>query len=503
MNKLNSIISSFSLDEQQSFIQFLDKKNKRKDAKNIQLFKLLTQDNLSSKDIHATLYKTKSTDAYHALRKRLFQSIIEFLANSSLEEENSIDLQVIKYIIVARSLLLRKQHKLAFKILDKAEIIAKEHHLFSLLNELYHTKIQYAYSNSFIDLEITIKNFNKNKKDLALEDQLNIIYAKIRQSLSTITPNNEAIDFKTLLTNTLNEHNISLNESMSFKSLHQLVTIVSFSAFITNDYYKIEAFLIETYNQIITHKDKEKQPFYHIQTLYLIANTLFRNKKFESSLIYLNMMHEKMMLNRKKHYNAFKLKYHLLKSLNLNYSNKQQEAITILENAITIKHQDTETLLDIYLSLMMLYIQNTQYKKAARLFSKFYHTDTWYINKVGYEWTIKKNLIEIILHIELENLDLVESRLLSFKRKYYSYLKEINQERVITYLNFVETYYKNPEKVTSNTFKDKVENSFEWIEAQREDIFVMSYYAWLKSKMENQSLYQTTLELVKKVKNVN
>jgi hypothetical protein len=39
--------------------------------------------------------------------------------------------------------------------------------------------------------------------------------------------------------------------------------------------------------------------------------------------------------------------------------------------------------------------------------------------------------------------------------------------------------------------------SFNWIEAQQEDIFVMSFSAWLKSKMENKPLYETTLKLVK------
>lgn len=503
MNNLNQIISSFTEEEQQNFIRFLEKKNKRNDTKNIQLFKLLSNNTADSKDIQLILYKDISKNAYHALRKRLFQSIIEFLANTSLEEENSIDLQIIKYIIAARSLLLKKQYKLAYKILDKAEVLATTHHLFSLLNEIYHTKIQYAYTYPELHFDALIHRFNQNQKDLVLEDQLNIVYAKMRQSLNQVLYNNEVIDFKTLLTQTLEEHNISINDSMSFKSLYQLVTIVSISAFATNDYFNVEPFLIETYNKIKSHKDTDKQSFYHIQILFLIANTLFRNKKFESSLFYLNLMYEKMLTNKKKHYNPFKLKYNLLLALNHNYNNNQEFAISILETFISKKHHDIEALLDIHLSLIMFYIQNEQFKKAVKLFTKFYHTDAWYINKAGQEWTIKKNLIEIILHIELDNLDLVESRLLSFKRKYFNYLKDINQQRVITYLNFIERYYKNPEIVTTEAFFNQVETSFEWIEAQHEDIFVMSYYAWLKSKMEKQPLFKTTLDLINKARIVN
>ena len=48
-----------------------------------------------------------------------------------------------------------------------------------------------------------------------------------------------------------------------------------------------------------------------------------------------------------------------------------------------------------------------------------------------------------------------------------------------------------------------MEQSFEWIGPEREDIFVMSFYAWLKSKMEKKLLYKTTLDLVAKAQSVN
>ena len=145
----------------------------------------------------------------------------------------------------------------------------------------------------------------------------------------------------------------------------------------------------------------------------------------------------------------------------------------------------------------------SDFKKAKTIFSKFYHTDKYYIEKAGKEWTIKKNLAEIILFIELGELDLIESRLKSFKRSYFDYLKQINQERVITFIKIVESFYKKPDQVTTQQFKEKIERSFTWINEQQEDIFVMSYFAWLKSKMESKLLYKATLELIDKAKNVN
>lgn len=503
MTNLNDIISTLSSEEQQQFIHYLERKNKRNDTKNIILFKLLVKNEFDSKTICNTIYKNYNKDAYHALRKRLYQSIIDFIANSNLKEENSVDMQIIKYILASRTFLNHKHYKVAYKILDKAEAIATEHHLFAILNEIYHTKIQYAYANPQLDLDRLIIKFKNNQKNHYLEDQLNIVYAKIKQILNNIAYKGEVLDFETLLNTTLKEYNINSNDLMSFKSLYQLISIVSISAFVSKNYLKIEPFLIYTYKTIQTHKNKDKQLFYHIQVLYLIANTLFRNKKFNDSFFYLERMHNHMLLKRKKHYKTFLLKYNLLLALNYNYSSQQTKAITILQPFTTYKHQDTENLLDIHLTLIMFYIQSGDYNKSHQLFSKFYHTDNYYEAKAGKEWVLKKNLIEIILHIELHNINYVDSRLLSFKRLHFKYLKSINQQRVITYLALVEDYYKKPEQVTTEAFYNKVEHAFDWVEAKQEDIFVMSYYAWLKSKMENKPLYNTTLQLIKQAQTVN
>jgi hypothetical protein len=143
MINLNTIIHSFTKEQQQEFINYLEKKNKRKDAKNIQLVKLLSGDGMSSKQICFQLYKKDNKAALHALRKRLFESLIDFTANTDIRKENSVDMQIIKYIIAGRTFLKKRYYEVGFKILDKAKTIAEEYQLFSILNEIYHTKIEY------------------------------------------------------------------------------------------------------------------------------------------------------------------------------------------------------------------------------------------------------------------------------------------------------------------------------------------------------------------------
>jgi hypothetical protein len=496
MIALKSIIDAFSLEDQQRFTAYLQQKNKRKDAKNIELFRLMTKPELDSKSICYQLYKVENCNAYHALRKRLFQSLIDFTANKNLEDENSIDMQIIKYILASRTYLLQKNYEIAYKIMDKAERLADEHLLFPILNEIYHTKIQYAPNYPKIDLDNLILKQKENRKKHMLEDQLNIVYAQLKSVLNSMSYQGKAINFESELESILEDYNIELSESLSFKSLYQILAIVNISAFATNRYYEIENFVLKSYKILKDKKDTEKQLFYQIHIVYIIANTLFRNKKFEASLSYIKEMKELMKLKKGTYHKEFILKKTLVEALNYNYSNQQDKAIDIIELVIKKKHSDIEALLDLHLSLLMFYFQKEDFTKAKSVLAKFYHTDQYYIEKAGIDWVIKKNLAEILLYVELGEDDLLYSRLKSFKRKYTTYLKQINQTRILTFVNYAERLYQNPESSKSAEFSTKLKSTFESNTINKEDIFVISFYAWLKNKAEGNNLYNTTLNLI-------
>ena len=498
MIDLNLIIGTFTKEDQQKFIAYLQLKNKRKDTKNIELFKLLTKSDLDSKSIYKQLYHTDNSNAYHALRKRLFQSLIDFTANKNLEDENSIDMQIIKYILASRTFLLQKNFDMAYKILDKAERIADEHLLYPILNEIYHTKIQYAPNYPKIDLEKLIIKQKENQEKHQLEDQLNIVYAKLKHTLNAISRQGKVIDLEAELQDILHSTNIELTASLSFKSLYQILAVVNISAFVTNSYFKIEEFVLKSYKILKSKKDTDKQLYYQIHIVYIIANTLFRNKKFEASLEYLNEMKELMHLKKEIYHKDFILKWTLVRALNLNYSNHQNAAIELVKSIISKKYNDIESLLDLHLSLLMFYFQKEDFSAAKSILAKFYHTDKWYIEKAGIDWVIKKNIAEILLYIELGEDDLIYSRIKSFRRQYTKYLNDIDQNRILVFLIFAEDYYNNPRKATSLSFKEKIKKAFTWNTVNQEDIFVISTYAWLKSKIENTKLFDTTLQLIKK-----
>lgn len=497
-NKMNltTTIKSLNSKEQQEFITYLTKRNKRYDTKNIKLFKLLLNEKTNPKTIAKRLYNSDNKNAYHALRKRLLDSLIDFTANKSLKDESSIDIKIIKHILASRTFLLQKNYSIAFKILNKAEEIASENSLYALLNEIYHTKIQYASNIKDYNLEELIKKQEKNNVLHDLENRLNIFYSKLKLAVNNINQRKEIVNFETIIKEIFSNLNITLNQSLSFKSLYQIFAIVNISALKTKRYYEIESFILDSYSILKAKPSNDKQLYYQIEIVYIIANTLFRNKKFKKSQLFLNEMLELIQLKNNKYYKDFISKYTLLKALNLNFTNQPTEATLLINNSLKSKYNDTEALLDFNLCLVMFYFQQENFNHAKKIISKFYHTDKWHIEKVGIDWVIKKCLAELLLLIELNEENLFYSRLKSFKRQYTKYLKEINQTRILNFLTLAEQHYKNPEKTTSKKFKDKITTNIEWKNTLKEDIFVISFYAWLKSKTEQKPIYETTLKLL-------
>lgn len=485
MSAILSIIDTFSEEDKREFVGYLQKKNRRGDSKNINLFKLI--DSGKTKDLDITLYGKPARNAYHALCKRLQDNLIDFIASKSFAEETGEEMEILKLLLAARIFFEYKKYKIAFKTLAKAERIATSLDSYAILNEIYHTKIQYAHLNASIDLPKLFETSERNMKYVQQERQLNMAYAAIKNKLKIASKKS----INDIITETFSEFNIEISKTLTYKSLFQLMNIMATSAKLQSNYFAISDFMGTLYG-VVSEKQKEikteKHLFYHIEILNLMAVTHFRNKNFPASIAFSENMEVEMQKKNKTYYNRFLEKLIIIKALNENYTGNGDKAIE------TLKSFPKESF-DIEISLIMSLFQQNRFQEAYTILKNMHHSDTWYEKKMGWLFVLKKAIIEILLLIELDRLELVLSRLNSFKNRFSKRLKEAGENRVLVFIKLVTFYYEKPKEVTTSEFKEKVESSFDWIGKEREDIFVMSFYAWLKSKMENTELYQTTLEL--------
>ena len=100
--------------------------------------------------------------------------------------------------------------------------------------------------------------------------------------------------------------------------------------------------------------------------------------------------------------------------------------------------------------------------------------------------------------IELDYIDLVESRLKSFRKKHSSHLIQHNEKRIIDYVKLIAQYYHDKQSILSDGFEKKLDNILN-IDNKEEDIFAISFYAWLKSKMKSEATYTTCLAYINEI----
>ena len=486
MKIILEIISVFTEEDKQDFLRYLQKKNRRGDTKNSLLFTLI--DSGQTEHIDVTIYGKPSKNAYHALCKRLQDALIDFLASKSFATETNEEMEIFKLILAARIFFEHQQYKIAFKTLDKAEKNAKEFELYSILTEIYHTKIQYAHCHSKLILSNLFKEAQQNLQYFHLEHRLNMAYAAIQAQLRK-TPEKTIVD---IVQDSFKEFGIKIEHSLTYKSLFQLISSVVEAAKHQSDFYSVSNFINEAYTVVEAKQDYykvDKHLYYHLEILNLMTVFYFRNKDFKTS----KKFYAKMAMELKKRNGVYVNRF--LEELTLNKAlieNFTGEGAVAIETLSTYPKES----LHIQLTLAMSLLQQNKVKESYIILKNFTHTDSWYEKKLGWIWVVRKSILEILVLIELDKLEVVLSRLQSFKNKFSKRLNREGEERANDFIRLVSLYYDKPKEVTSVDFKEKVETTFNWIGREREDIFVMSFYAWLKAKMEQRDLYEVTLELV-------
>ena len=131
---------------------------------------------------------------------------------------------------------------------------------------------------------------------------------------------------------------------------------------------------------------------------------------------------------------------------------------------------------------------------AMTTLNRFKHTDSWYEERLGIDWMIKRDLLSLINYYELEYIDLVHSQLRSFKRKYKKIiLSEVRLERFIKVFSQI---FNDPTIVKKANFRESVMSQFTVDSLKDEDIFMVSFFAWIKATLDGSKLYETTLALL-------
>jgi hypothetical protein len=493
MDSLSELINLLNSNDIKLFRQFLQQKNKRSDVKNLQLLNLIETDDIYG--LNKLYDSKKNNDAYHALRKRLQDNLLLFLSQKTFESSHSDTYDALRLVVVGRFLLENDVVKIAFKCLDKAERLAEHLEQFNLLNELLLLKLQYAHLPGAEDLEGLTARFLQNQLHMQREAKLNIAYAFLRQELQEIHLKGKIVNLTALIITTIRKYKISVQDLMTYKSIYQILFIANEYAAIQQNYGLIERYIIRT-NKFIQGQAYKTQSylFYHISILYFLANFHLRRKDFAKSTFYLKEMMD-LMVTDSRYYTLFYLRYQLLTALNLFFTGFANDAIPLLQESLSktkqrYKPEDVEDL-RICLTMFLALCNDRGSLKQLTLLTR---ADAWYEKRMGMLWTIRKNLMEILVHAQFSNIELAMSRLNSFRRRYKKYLLKTSEERVLLYLKLVEKYLLKPDVTFETAYRKTVLSLLDGVE--NNDIFTLSFIAWLIACWEKKTAYKIVLTLV-------
>ena len=490
MDSIRELIKLLNNNDIKLFRQFLQRKNKRADVKNLALLNLIETDDIDG--INKLYGSKKNNDAYHALRKRLQDNLLLFLSQKTFENNHSDTYDALRLLVVGRFLLENDVVKVAFKCLDKAERLAEDLEQFNMLNELLLLKLQYAHLSGAEDLETLATRFLQNQSHMQREAKLNVAYAYLRQELQEIHLKGKIVNLTKLMITTIRKYKISAHDLMTYKSIYQILFIANEYAAIQQNYGLIERYINRT-NQFIQNKTYTKSTylFYHISILYFFANFHLRRKYFVKSASYLKQMMG-LMATDNRYYTLFYLRYQLLSALNLFYTGFADDAISLLQTLLSNAKQVSkpEDIEDLRICLTM-FLALCNDKGSLKQLTLLTRTDAWYEKKMGMLWTIRKNLMEILVQAQFSNIELAMSRLNSFRRRYKKYLLKTSEERVLLFLKLVEKYLLKPDVATDAAYRKAVLNQLD--DTENNDIFTLSFIAWLIARWEKKTAYKVAL----------
>ena len=494
MDSIQELLNLLSSTDRKLFRQFLDNKNKRTDVKNLQLLDLIETDDIAG--LNKLYQSEKNKDAYHALRKRLQDNLLLFLSQKTFETNHSETHDALRLVVVGRFLLENDVIKTAFKCLSKAERLAEYLEQFNLLNEILLLKLQYAHLSEAEDLEALTVRFQSNQLDMQREAKLNMAYAFLRQELQEIHLRGKIVNLTSLIIKTIRKYKISMQDLMTYKSIYQILFIANEYAAIQQNYGLIERYINRT-NQFIEFQADKKQSylFHHISILYFLANFHLRQNNFTRSTSYLKKMMD-LMLTDSRYYAVFYLRHQLLSGLNLFYTGFPEDSIALLQHSLskiknTAKAEDIEDL-RICLTMFLALCNDRGSLKQLTLLTR---TDAWYEKKMGMLWTIRKNLMEILVQAQFSNIELAISRINSFRRRYKKYLVTTSEQRVLSFLKLVEKQLIKPDIIFEMPYKKEVLAQLD--RTENNDIFTLSFIAWLIARWEKKNAYQVVLTLIK------
>jgi hypothetical protein len=503
MDSLAEIIKTFSEESIKDFKIFINRERKIKDRKDLELFNVLLKNpNAGQEEIIHAIYGKNNVEAYHALRKYLTRQITQYIMVTQMQNDQSAAAGISGLISISRYMFDYKSYKTAWKHLKKAEDLASSNEHYELLQQIYNVQLQFSDMPFAPDLKEIIRKHKENKAYVDQDEKGAIAFGIIKKRLNEFRLTGKNIQFEEITRQIIGSYDLEQDIYSRPRLFYQIMSLFRSAVIAKKDYYTFEPFIIKNYQRFLLKTGfKPKDNIYKSSLLYMIAQTLYRNKKFDDAQKYLAQLKDILDQMPQVHSIDLLIKHYLLFAATDFFSGKKGEAIALLQqvNESTILGKNIPDALNLKLNLGFYLLYDRNAPEANKILMNIAHSNNRCEKIMGKEWVLKKDILETLVQYDLGNDDIALNKIRSVERT-YDFLKENEQyQRVLVFLQLCRKLFLNPHDAKTPEFYSHVDTSFDWIPMQQEDLQAVMYYAWFKSKMTEQAAYETLLNLTRNI----
>jgi hypothetical protein len=493
------------------FIQWQRRKaTGRQDLRLLEL--LLSPKEYKTEALIAKLYPDEPNPvAYYALRKRLLRYLTDFLLLRQRQHDATAATSVRGQLTLAQYLFGAGVPRLAWNLLRKAEKLALDNEQYEPLNAVYNLQIQYASSPHAEPLDAIIERHRRNKKAADEEERAAIADSLLRQRLRQARQHGRgAVPADEILRNILAEYDLQEAFARSPSLLCRLMSITRHAMLVRGDFTSFAPYIERCYRLMERrHGFAAAHRGYQLRLLYMLAHALYRSRRFQESVAYLEQGLAVLAAAPGRQLAELRPRFTFLLAANCAFLRRNKESIRILEEALAAQPPLLPAdQLTARLQLSFHYFAEANYHKANQTLISLDRTDHWLEQNLGMEWLLNHNLGEMLVQLELGNPDQALTRLKAIERRLHEQFPAAAAtpeapaallggpyHAVLSFLGFVREIIADPAVARTPDFAARVARIPAFLSEEREDLQVISFFAWLKARVLGKSYHEVLLQL--------
>ncbi len=484
MDVLNQMVMLMDRKEVKNFKIYMGRVTESEDRKDLKLFDFIrkTADKYDDDKAFSRLYHHEDDkNAFYRLKNRLIEDINKSIFMQEFHSDNAM----LSFYLAALGhyYFSRTEYRLAFYHYRKAEKKAQELEDYGLLDIIYARLIRISQELLTANPEDYIRKRRENRNLLNKLSELDDVLEAVEYRMKLSQNLSASKSINNLLKITIDDFVKTEELKESSRLQFGIYRVVSRVLLQNNDFPKLEEYLVHAYS------DFENKEFFNknnhdtkLEMLSWIANSLFKNKKYQASLDYAEVLKTEMERFDKMLYERFELFYYNILIINfssINNSKAIEILLSLTEREKIVKQPIYGGF--IYSNLAVLFYQRKEYKKALKYINELLHFEGY--RSMDELVKLKLALGELMIRYELKERDVLEYRFRQISKDFSEILEspEILWERsfmdVMQILITDDHYKKNP------SFKNSVRDFLDKTDALAgTDEMLFLYDTWVKEK---------------------